>query len=66
MDNLIEVKYKHVPFNCKFEFEGIEYEKTNHNRGFYHKDGRMIFRDFKKSKIVKTSRELFDFIPLTK
>ena len=66
MDNLVEVKYKYVPFNCKFEFEGQEYEKTNHHRGFYYKNGEIVFRVFKKSKIVKTSAEYFDHLPLTK
>ena len=66
MNNLVEIKYKHVPFNCKFVFEGQEYEKTNFNRGFYYKEGRIIFRTFKKSKIVKTSAEYFDQMPLTK
>ena len=66
MDNLVEVYYKHVPFNCMFEFDGQEYRKTNHGRGFYHKDGRIILKNFKKTHIVKTSREYFDFIPLTK
>ena len=66
MDNLVEIKYKHVLFNCKFEFEGIEYEKTNFNRGFYYKEGKKVFRQFKKSKTVKTSREFFDVLPLTK
>ena len=66
LHNLVEVKYKDVLFNCKFEFEGIEYKKTNFNRGFYHKKGSKIFKTFKKSKIVKTSREFFDVLPLTK
>ncbi len=66
MDNLVEVYYKLVPFNCKFIFEGQEYKKTNHKRGFYHNDSRIIFKNFKKTHIVKTSREYFDFIPLTK
>lgn len=64
--NSVEVYYKHVPFNCKFVFEGQEYEKTNYHRGFYHKDGRMVFKNFRKTHIIKTSREYFDFIPLTK
>ncbi len=64
MDNFVE--YKHVPFNCIFEFKGQEYEKTNHNRGFYHKEGRVIFKTFNKSKIVKTNSEYFDQLPLTK
>ena len=66
MDNLVEVYYKHVPFNCKFEFDGQEYRKTNHGRGFYHKDGRVVFKNFPKTKIVKTNREHYDFVPLTK
>ena len=66
MDNSVEVYYKHIPFGCKFEFEGQEYEKSNHDRGFYHLNGRMIFKNFKKVHIVKTSREYFDFMPLTK
>lgn len=66
MDNLVEVKYKHVPFGCKFEFEGQEYKKTNHGRGFYHKDSKMIFKNFPKTKIVRTSKEYFDYLPLTK
>lgn len=65
MDNMIEVKFKYVPFNCKFIFEGIEYEKRNFNRGYYHEGSKVIFRTFKKSKIVKTSAEYFDHIPLT-
>ena len=66
MNNLVEVYYKHVPFNCKFEFRGQEYEKTNHGRGFYNKDGRIVLKNFKKTHIVKTDREYFDFAPLTK
>ena len=66
MNNLIEVKFKHVTFNVKFEFKGIEYEKTNHNRGFYYKNDKTIHKNFKKSQIVKTSSEYFDDIPLTK
>ena len=66
MDNLVEVKYKYVPFNCKFEFEGQEYQKTNHHRGFYYLDGRIVLKNFKKVHIVKISKEYFDFVPLTK
>lgn len=65
MNDLIKIKFKHVPFNCKFEFEGQEYEKTNFDRGVYHKDSKMIFRTFKKSKIVKTSNKYFEDLPLT-
>ncbi len=48
MNNLIEVYFKHVPFNVKFEFEEIEYEKTNFRRGFYYKDGKKVFKNFNK------------------
>ena len=66
MNNLVEVYYKYVPFNCKFIFEEQEYKKTNHGRGFYYKEGRIVFKNFKKTHIVKTSGEFFEFIPLTK
>ena len=66
LNEIVEVYYKHIPFGCKFEYEGQEYKKTNHARGFYHLDGRMIFKNFPKTKIVKTSREFFLVVPLTK
>ncbi len=65
MDNMIEVKYKHVPFNCKFKHKDIEYEKTSFNRGFYHNGSKVIFRNFKKSTKVLTSDKFFDQLPLT-
>lgn len=66
MDNLVEVYYKHVPLGYKFEFKGQEYQKGNHGRGFYHVDGRIVFKNFKKTHIVSTDREHYDFVPLTK
>jgi len=66
MKNLIEINFKYVPFNCLFIHKGIEYEKTNFHRGFYFKDGKKIFRNFKKLTIVLTNDEYFDIIPLTK
>ena len=66
MDNLVEVNFKYLPFNVKFEHDGIEYTKTNFGRGFYWKGDKKIFRKFKKLTKVKTSAEHFEFIPLTK
>lgn len=63
VNNMIEVNFKYVPFNCKFIHNDIEYEKTNHNRGFYDQDGRRIFKNFKKSTKVFTNNEYFDIIP---
>ena len=59
--NTIEIKYKHIPFGVKFTHGGQEYTKTNFSRGFYIKEGKKVFRGFKKQTTVQTNNEIFDF-----
>ncbi len=63
MKNTIEISYKHIPHGVTFTHIGIEYVKTNFNRGYYFKEGRKVHRMFKKKTLVITSNESFDFIP---
>jgi hypothetical protein len=56
-----EVDYKHVPFDVEFEHNGKKYIKTNFNRGYYYKDGRKVFRSFKKRTKVKTDEKYLGF-----
>jgi hypothetical protein len=60
MDNMIEVNFKFVPFKAEFEYEDQIYIKTNFQRGYYYKEGRKVFRNFKKQTKVKTDGEYFN------
>ena len=63
MPNTVKIAYKHVPHGVAFTHDGIEYIKTNFNKGFYFKEGKKVFRIFKKKTLVITSSEYFDVIP---
>lgn len=60
---MVKVNYKYVPHGEKLTFQGQEYTKTNHKRGFYHKGGKTIHRYFKPLIVVDTKEELWDFVP---
>ena len=62
MPNTIEIAFKHIPYGVDFEHKGQSYTKTSFNRGYYFKDGRKVFRTFKKKILVNTSSEHFDWI----
>ena len=66
MCKFVKVNFKYVPLNAKFEYECIEYTKTNFSRGFYWKNNRKVFRKFKKFAKVRTSDKHFDFVHLIK
>jgi hypothetical protein len=53
-----EMDYKHIPFDVKFEHEGQVYTKTNFKRGYYYKDGKKVFRYFKKRTKVILKEEI--------
>lgn len=53
-------EYKYLRIGDKFFFQGQEYIKTNHQRGCYIEEGRKVFKQFKKSHIVKTTNSKFD------
>lgn len=63
MSNTVQIAYKHIPHGVAFTHDGIEYTKTNFNRGYFFKDGRKVHRAFKRKTLVNTLSKTFDFIP---
>jgi len=53
-----QIRYSFLAVGTKFVLDDIEYTKSNHNRSFYRKNGLMIFRNIKKSKIVEVTNEI--------
>lgn len=60
---MVKVNYKNIPHGKRFIFEGKEYTKTNHKRGYYFESGRKVFRRFKNLKVVESESSLWDFVP---
>ena len=58
--NNIEIAFKHIPVAIEFEHKGQEYIKTNFMRGYYWKEGRKVFRYFRKRTKVNTTNEYFN------
>jgi len=58
--NTMEIAFRHIPMAISFVYKEKEYIKTNFGRGYYWKDGKKVFRYFKKGIIVKTNSEYFD------
>lgn len=63
---MVKVNYKYVGFGEKFTFEGQEYTKTSHGRGYYYKEGKVIHRNFKKKTVVDAKLNLWDVVPKVK
>lgn len=57
MENLVEVKYKYVPFSVNFVHKEQKYTKSNHSRGYYFDGGEKIFRNFKKQTLVLVEKK---------
>jgi len=55
-----KITYKYINLNEVFEFEGQKYIKTNFQRGYYLKDGRKVFKRFKKTDLVSANHKEFD------
>ena len=49
----MKIEFRQLLLNRTFTFEGINWTKTNHQRGFYYKEGKKVFRYFNKRKIVE-------------
>lgn len=52
MENPMTVLFSYVPIGEKFEFDGVTYVKTNHNRGIYYVNGKTTVKTFKRKKMV--------------
>lgn len=46
----MKIEFRHLFLNDKFKFDGKEYQKTNHQRGFYYEKDKKVIRYFKKNK----------------
>ncbi len=57
--NIVTIQFRHIPVGIEFKHGDIEYIKTNFNRGYYWKDNKKVFRNFKKHTIVKTRKAIF-------
>jgi len=57
---MLDLEFKYIHFGNKFEYEGIEYTKTNFMRGYYYKESRKVFKRFKKTHIVKSEIDFWD------
>lgn len=63
---MIYVLYKHVPFGENFIHNEIKYKKTSFHRGYYYKNGRIVFKNFKNKHLVQANEGLWDFPPEVK
>ena len=55
-----KLEFRYLQLNDKFFYEGQEYKKTSHQRGFYNAGGLTITKRFKKNKIVESEQKRFD------
>lgn len=48
----MEREFRFLSVGDNFTFEGKEYTKSNHGRAKFKEEGREVFRNFKRRKIV--------------
>lgn len=65
-EKMIYTYFKLVGFSNKFIHKDIEYIKTSFNRGYYYKNNKKVFRNFKKKILVQTDGNNWDFPPIIK
>lgn len=53
------MKLSAIPMGFRFKCDGVEYNKTNHNRGVYVINGQQIFKSFNKHKEVEAGVNIF-------
>ena len=53
------IRFSSLVIGSTFVFEGQEYIKTNHQRGYFWKDGAKSFRYFKKNQPVEAKTQVF-------
>lgn len=56
---LTEMAFKFIPISDEFGYDGKMYIKTNFQRGYFWKEGRKVFRHFKKRTLVNTISDYF-------
>lgn len=60
---MIKVNYRQLSCGEKFTYEGKGFTKSNHGRSFYHENGKLVFKKFKKRAVVDIGENNFEFIP---
>ncbi len=57
---MIEIAFKYIPIGVEFGHNGKIYTKTNFNRGYYYREGKIVHRVFRKKTLVNTTSEYFN------
>lgn len=52
-------RFSALIIGSKFEFQGVEYTRTNLQRGYFYQDGTKVYRKFKKNDMVQPTQEVF-------
>ena len=55
-----KLEFRYLLQGNKFFYEGQEYTKTGHQRGYYYENGQIVHKRFKKKTIVESEHRRFD------